>query len=56
VIALLGNNPFPHAPPKYVRAVVYDYRFSSPEEKEKTGAWWVRQPEGVYYPPIALGS
>jgi predicted DCC family thiol-disulfide oxidoreductase YuxK len=56
VIALLGNNPFPHQPPKYVRAVVYDYRFSSPEEKEKTGAWWVRQPEGVYYPPIALGS
>jgi predicted DCC family thiol-disulfide oxidoreductase YuxK len=56
VIALLGNNPFPHEPPKYVRAVVYDYRFSSPEEKEKTGAWWVRQPEGVYYPPIALGS
>jgi predicted DCC family thiol-disulfide oxidoreductase YuxK len=56
VIALLGNNPFPHEPPKYVRAVVYDYRFSSPEEKEKTGAWWVRQAEGVYYPPIALGS
>ncbi len=54
VIALLGKNPFPHKPPKYVRAVVYDYRFSSPEEKEKTGAWWVRQPEGVYYPPIAL--
>ena len=56
VIALLEKNPFPHEPPKYVRAVVYDYRFSSPEEKEKTGAWWVRQPEGVYYPPIALGS
>ena len=56
VIALLGNNPFPHQPPKYVRAVVYDYRFSSSEEKEKTGAWWVRQVEGIYYPPMALGS
>jgi hypothetical protein len=56
VTALLGSNPFPHKPPLYVRAVLYDYRFSTPEEKEKTGAWWVRQPEGIYYPAIALGA
>ena len=32
--ALLGSNPFPQKPPVYVRAVVYDYRYSSPEEKK----------------------
>jgi predicted DCC family thiol-disulfide oxidoreductase YuxK len=56
VTALLGSNPFPRKPPLYVRALLYDYRYSSPEEKKATGAWWVRQPEGIYYPPVALGS
>ena len=34
VTALLGINPFPRKPPLYVRALLYDYRYSSPEEKE----------------------
>jgi lipase maturation factor len=43
VTALLRSNPFafPHKPPLYVRALLYDYRYSSREEKEATGAWWV---------------
>ncbi len=56
VTELLGNNPFPHKPPLYVRALLYDYRYSSREEKATTGAWWVRQPEGIYYPVTALRS
>ncbi|MGC1342965.1 MAG: lipase maturation factor family protein, partial [Candidatus Binataceae bacterium] len=56
VTALLGSNPFPDKPPLYVRALLYDYRYSSPKEKEQTGAWWVRQPEGIYFPAIGLGS
>jgi lipase maturation factor 1 len=56
VTELLGTNPFPHKPPLYVRALLYDYRYSSPQEKAATGAWWVRQPEGIYYPAAALGS
>jgi predicted DCC family thiol-disulfide oxidoreductase YuxK len=55
VTALLGRNPFPHQPPRYVRALLYDYRYSSREEKDATTAWWVRQPEGIYYPATALG-
>ncbi len=57
VTALLGSNPFAlsHKPPLYVRALLYDYRYSSREEKAATSAWWVRQPEGIYYPAIALG-
>jgi predicted DCC family thiol-disulfide oxidoreductase YuxK len=54
VTALLGSNPFPRKPPLYVRALLYDYRYSTPEEKKATGAWWVRQPQGIYYPAVAL--
>jgi hypothetical protein len=43
VLALLGRNPFPAAPPKFLRLVGYDYRFSTPEERRRTGAWWVRK-------------
>jgi hypothetical protein len=47
VLALLGRNPFPGAPPTYVRLVQYDYRFSNPEERKRTHAWWVRTQVGV---------
>jgi len=46
VLALLGRNPFPDAPPRHVRAVLYDYRFSTPEQRRHTGAWWVRERQG----------
>jgi len=39
----LGHNPFPGAPPRYVRALVYDYRFATPAEKRASGDWWKRE-------------
>ena len=42
VLALLDNNPFPKAPPQQIRLRVYLYQFATPEEHEKTGAWWIR--------------
>ena len=56
VTALLVSDPFPDRPPVYVRALLYDYRYTTRKEKESSGAWWVRQPEGIYYPETALGS
>jgi predicted DCC family thiol-disulfide oxidoreductase YuxK len=56
VTAMLESNPFPRKPPIYVRALLYDYRYSTPEEMKATGAWWVRQPQGIYYPATALRS
>lgn len=41
-LALLGHNPFPGAPPRLVRFALYDYRFSSGAEWQRTRAWWVR--------------
>ncbi|HKS22771.1 MAG TPA: lipase maturation factor family protein [Thermoanaerobaculia bacterium] len=45
-LALLRHNPFPDAPPKYIRAGYYLYRFG---EKE----WWTRERIGDYLPIMA---
>jgi hypothetical protein len=54
VVALLKSNPFSNKPPVYVRAQVYDYVFSTKEERAKTGNWWNRTFVGSYSPPITL--
>jgi predicted DCC family thiol-disulfide oxidoreductase YuxK len=54
VLSLLERNPFPAAPPRYVRAVVYDYRFTTLVTRRKTGAWWRREEKGEYLPVISL--
>jgi hypothetical protein len=54
VSALLENNPFPDKPPRFVRAALYDYRFTDFTERRQTGAWWRRKPTGEYLPPISL--
>jgi hypothetical protein len=54
VLALLEYNPFPQNPPRYIRAVMYDYRFTDFATRRKTGAWWRRQEQGLYLPPFSL--
>jgi hypothetical protein len=55
-LALLRSNPFPDRPPRFVRAQLYRYRFTSWRERRETGAWWVRTPLGEYVQPIRLRS
>ncbi len=54
VLGLFAANPFPSAPPKYVRAVLWQYWFSTAEEKRVQGVWWTRQYLGTYAPTLAL--
>jgi predicted DCC family thiol-disulfide oxidoreductase YuxK len=54
VLALLKTNPFPNHPPQYIRAELYDYRFTDFAERRATGAWWKRKLIGEYLPPISL--
>jgi hypothetical protein len=54
VLALLERNPFPDAPPRYIRSVVYDYRFTDWAARRATGAWWRREMKGLYSPPQSL--
>jgi Lipase maturation factor len=55
-LGLLRTNPFPDAPPRYVRALYYRYRFTTPAEHHASGAWWARQSVGVFYGPVALAG
>jgi hypothetical protein len=54
VIRLLERDPFPGAPPQYIRATFYRYRFTTAAERAQTGAWWKRQELGEYLPPVSL--
>jgi predicted DCC family thiol-disulfide oxidoreductase YuxK len=56
VLRLFDSNPFPDAPPGAVRAVLYEYRFTTPEERRETHAWWHRIEKGLYFPPIRLNG
>jgi len=52
VLALFQANPFPQAPPRYLRVVLWQYWFTSMEEKRRTGNWWKRELLGLYAPEI----
>jgi hypothetical protein len=55
-LALLERNPFPQHPPRYIRAVVYEYRFTDFATRRRTGAWWRREEKGLYLPPLSLSN
>ena len=55
-LKLLKHNPFPNAPPTYVRARLYEYRFTTRAEWRKTGQWWVRSELGLYLPAVSLND
>ena len=52
VLALFAGNPFPQNPPREVRAVLWQYWFSTPEEKRTQGIWWTRKLLGLYAPTL----
>ena len=52
VLGLFAGNPFRTHPPKLVRAVLWQYWFSTPAEKRATGVWWTRSLLGTYAPTI----
>ena len=56
VLLLFSGNPFPHAPPRQVRAVIWQYWFTTPAEKRAQGLWWKRQQLGLYAPTLERES
>ena len=54
VLALFRNNPFPQIPPRYVRAVLWQYWFTTTDEKRRTGNWWRREYFGLYAPELTM--
>jgi predicted DCC family thiol-disulfide oxidoreductase YuxK/uncharacterized membrane protein YphA (DoxX/SURF4 family) len=54
VVALLQRNPFPQAPPRYIRAMLYEYHFTTRAERRATGDWWTRKFLRPYLQPLTL--
>jgi len=53
-LRLLGHNPFPDHPPRWIRARLCEYRYSTPVEKRAMGTWWVRSDVGMLVQPVAF--
>ena len=55
MIELLDYVPFSaENPPKFIRAQLYDYRFTS--YSENTTNWWKRKLIQEYFPPLSLDN
>lgn len=51
-VGLFAGNPFPERPPRYIRAVLYRYRFAGPGHPQ--GLWWHRQRVGSWLPALSV--
>jgi lipase maturation factor 1 len=52
VLALFAGNPFSREPPHQIRAVLWQYWFTTTGEERATGLWWRRQFLGLYAPTL----
>ena len=52
VLKLFATDPFNGVPPEYIRAVKSQYWFTTPKERQRSGAWWLRQDLGLYAPEL----
>ncbi|MCQ1956431.1 lipase maturation factor family protein [Arthrobacter sp. zg-Y826] len=51
-LRLLRRDPFDGEPPRWIRARVYRYRYSTPAELRRERVWWVREPRGFLVDPV----
>ena len=56
VLNLFAGNPFPQRPPRQVRAVIWQYWFTTMAEKRSQGLWWRREFLGLYAPTLERGA
>jgi hypothetical protein len=56
VMRLFERTPFGGSPPRYVRALLFEYRFTTLAERRSTGDLWHRDLRGLYFPAISLDS
>jgi hypothetical protein len=53
-LSLLANNPFPDHPPRFLRAELYRYHFTPPDEKD--GSWWKRERVDSWLPALSADN
>lgn len=52
--ALFEQTPHSGTLPKFLRATIYEYHFTSWSERQKTGDYWKREYKGLYFPVVGL--
>jgi len=53
VLGLIARDPFSGSPPRYLRARLYEYRFSERSTRQRSGAWWTAELLGDYAPILS---
>lgn len=53
-VSLFKENPFKDKPPKYIRAVLYQYSFAKPGNPEKN--YWTRKKLGLWILPLSAND
>jgi lipase maturation factor 1 len=48
----MAHDPFVGRPPRFIRAVLYQYHYAPPEEHRR-GIWWTRERLGDYMAPLS---
>lgn len=56
VLRMMRLNPFPAEPPRWIRARVFLYRFSTHAERRMDGSWWRRVEVGDLVAPVSLND
>ncbi len=54
VLDLIEKNPFPDRPPQYIRAIEYNYKFTTLTQWWQYGRWWEREQQQMYVPAFSL--
>lgn len=54
IVGLFAENPFPDKPPKYIRAVLYQYQFAKPGNPQ--GLYWTRTEVGDWLPALSANN
>jgi hypothetical protein len=54
VLDLFAENPFPHKPPRYIKASLYRYRFANPGNDQDL--WWTRERLGDWIPALSAND
>jgi len=52
VLQLFAGDPFQGQPPKQIRAILWQYWFTSWKDQREQGLWWRREEVGLYAPTI----
>jgi hypothetical protein len=53
-VSLFASNPFPDKPPRYIRAILYRYRFANPGNPQ--GLWWNRERINTWLPAMSAND